>query len=754
MQEFTKTFWDIITDYSIEIPNIQRDYTYGRKSAETIRKKLISAIHLASTAEKPLHLDFVYGKLKGVDNYKLLDKNKQSINTLLGALKSYASNLHIDLDYTTKGISSTSADFITFIPLDGQQRLTTLFLIHWFLAKKTANKEALEKLKRFTYATRNSSRDFLKMLIEIDTELLEVDNSILSEIIETNEAFFTFWKKDPTVQSVLVVLDEINTHFNSADYQTAWTNLTEKNTVTFDFFNLDDFEQTDELYVKMNARGKHLTHFENFKAWLIKSHSASINVSDWRKKLDISWNDLFWNAKENGSTEIDLAYLKYFKRMFLGDYIKSNELTAINLGSIEILRLEKEINPLVIFEDSPVFAKNIDDYLQLLAYCSSNAYNFDFNQNFYEGKFDRLVFNDPENSTWWHETLYFAMTRYLIKVGGDATNLNAWKRVVSNLIYNTTIDTPKLYKGACNSILELLDIVHNKSIYEVLSSDDFTDKIDLIKTGLSRRQVTEEIKKAKRIIADPKNEWESLFVRLEKEKYFYGQIDFIFDLCADESIAEFERIGKKVSALFSEEVMKDNTCLLFRAFLTQKQDFFKNGSTFTYPSNDRGTVRNRNENWRKLINNDFLVIKSLINYQLFDEKNILNSLKNIIQNTPVNDKYLACIINSDKVLRYPDKNHIKKYDNAYYLLKTSRIFGYYVELFTYNWFMENSKLFKDGNVSYKYSITEAGLNKVGISIDEDTFIFFAKKRGCFKINTFENKEFDEIEEAYAFVLRK
>lgn len=77
---------------SIVIPKIQRDYAQGRSTLEAVRvrNKFLDALYNAVEGT-PITLDFVYGNI---------DKN--------GVLT----------------------------PLDGQQRLTTLFLLHWFAAKK------------------------------------------------------------------------------------------------------------------------------------------------------------------------------------------------------------------------------------------------------------------------------------------------------------------------------------------------------------------------------------------------------------------------------------------------------------------------------------------------------------------------------------------------------------------------------------------------------------------------------------------
>ena len=81
----------------IEIPIIQRDYAQGRtfSNVQRIRNRFLEAIYDALTNHKRMTLDFVYGEIE----------NKK------------------------------------FIPLDGQQRLTTLFLLHWYAAKKEYIKE-------------------------------------------------------------------------------------------------------------------------------------------------------------------------------------------------------------------------------------------------------------------------------------------------------------------------------------------------------------------------------------------------------------------------------------------------------------------------------------------------------------------------------------------------------------------------------------------------------------------------------------
>lgn len=738
------TFWELINECSIEIPTIQRDYTYGRESAKSICEKLIGSIlNSLKNDNQSLHLDFVYGKKLGVENFNELERNKNSIDTLLVSLKNYAENLNIEIDFETNQKNSSVAEVVTFIPLDGQQRLTSLFLIHWYVANLLKKEDAKKTLKRFRYATRSSSKEFLQFLVNHNFHF-ENKNNLLSESIENHEDFFTKWKKDPTVLGMLIVLDIIDEKFIEKQLEAikVWENLTTKDIVTFDFFDLDDFELTDELYLKMNARGKKLTHFENFKAWLNKNHSENIQIEDWKKKLDLDWNDLFWNEKALNESKIDTTYLQFFKNMFLGDYLLNENISEKD-ENIDLLRLNSEFNPISLFENSESFRVNINNYLVLLEYFSNSKVETLLNPLYYDvTNLNDFFFNKNQGLTWWHTTLNFAISRYIIANKNDLKYLNQWVRVISNLIYNTPIESPKLFTEAANAITKLIVRFQNRNIYNVLKELNASE-IDFF----AEKQKEEEIVKARLIDDEPIYDWENLFIELEFQNYFYGQIGFIFKLHESIDYKTFKENSRKVSLLFAEEIMKDYNYVLFRSLLTYGNCFFNGGNTLTYPTNLRGTLRNRNENWRKFFDNKLIFIKKLSDDISSSEVNILEKLKKIIKDYEDNSSYLGTLIKNSKLLKYPEKNHIRLYSNGYYLLKTSRIFGYYTELYTYNWFLKNEKN-NDFEISYRFGIGESNLTNTGLEVNKKYFIHFDKEANNFKIDLLEGKKFENIDEIF------
>ena len=84
------TYWDFIKENNIVIPIIQRDYAQGREGKEDLRKRFLGSLRNALSNSKELVLDFIYGM-----------QHKRGAQYLL-------------------------------VPLDGQQRLTTLWLLHWY----------------------------------------------------------------------------------------------------------------------------------------------------------------------------------------------------------------------------------------------------------------------------------------------------------------------------------------------------------------------------------------------------------------------------------------------------------------------------------------------------------------------------------------------------------------------------------------------------------------------------------------------
>ncbi|MCH5151698.1 MAG: DUF262 domain-containing protein [Clostridiales bacterium] len=279
------SFLELLKDsVQIVIPIIQRDYAQGRIDTigqslyQEVRENFIDQLKKALENDKPLVLDYIYGSLEN-------------------------------------GF---------FYPVDGQQRLTTLFLLHWYVGIKEKSLDTpcedtsyREMLKKFSYATRDTAQEFCLALCDMDFDFSNIED--LSKAIQNATSYFHAYDQDPTVQSMLVMLDKIHLEFKDTEHA-LWSRL---NNITFWCLYLEKFGLTDDLFVKMNARGKRLSRFDLFKAELesaldkrLKHESENIKLESaikrWQTNIDNAYLDYFWQEYGKDGAERNMFRLLMF----------------------------------------------------------------------------------------------------------------------------------------------------------------------------------------------------------------------------------------------------------------------------------------------------------------------------------------------------------------------------------------------------------------------------------------------------------
>lgn len=82
----------------------------------------------------------------------------------------------------------------------------------------------------------------------------------------------------------------------------------------------EEMPLSDDLYIKMNARGKPLTSFENFKAEVIKWVSEHISKEKsivFASKFDNEWTDIFWKkGLGNKVHNVDEVFYSFINRLY------------------------------------------------------------------------------------------------------------------------------------------------------------------------------------------------------------------------------------------------------------------------------------------------------------------------------------------------------------------------------------------------------------------------------------------------------
>ncbi|MDR2407461.1 MAG: DUF262 domain-containing protein, partial [Bacteroidales bacterium] len=259
------SFYKYAKNYATYIPIIQRDYVQGRKSDKEkhILRRFLEDILISLNNDTLLSLNFIYGTVE-----------QENI----------------------------------IYPIDGQQRLTTLYILHWFVALKSGHfSDFIANFGVFTYQTRNSAVEFFEAIREkqnIESILFEKIENIDNEI-KNLPWYKSLWSNDPTVNSVLECIKRMAEIFKNEDFAVWWSKLiSDSCPIFFQFIKVNDTSlnalETEShaasTYIKMNARGKPLSEFENAKALI---HSMGKVGESFVAKYDNAYIKLIENIAYN-----------------------------------------------------------------------------------------------------------------------------------------------------------------------------------------------------------------------------------------------------------------------------------------------------------------------------------------------------------------------------------------------------------------------------------------------------------------------
>jgi uncharacterized protein with ParB-like and HNH nuclease domain len=597
------TLFELLDKYTVEVPIVQRDYAQGRHDDHTkmVRDNLLKDMKSSILRRTPpLDLNFVYGK----------------------------------------------AESGKFIPVDGQQRLTTLFLLHLYAFHNDDSKTGL--LERFTYETRTSSRAFLEKLTQ---KRCTVFTSKLSPTkqIEDSEWFVSGWKYDPTIQSVLTMLDDIKVVFDDVENLAHSLANQEFKPVIFKFLEMEDLGMEDSLYIKLNARGKPLTPLENFKARLV-GRLQKLNHSftfEFEQLFDGKWTDLFWsNSKEN----FDQTYLTFFGGLLMNSEICKNDTNWSNTLDYEKISAE-------IYEAA----------FYTLNFISNNPNRVNIH---------RLVFNAlEEKRTYQDRVLFHAVSAYLYMAKGvDNGSFTQWIRILQNLTLNSQIDNDERYRSAINGINKLLD--NWNGLLEYFSKSGNI-------TGFNQEQINEERIKAQIILQN--EDFAPVIYNAEQHPYFSGQIRsalyFAKDNEGNYGKTLFLRYWEKISALFDEKKPKHGH-LLRRAMLTFGDYTLSVGEYKTLCVDDPNETSST-PSLKRLFSNCKNIVKRLLD-ELNSVDDFKSQLKIIVGNSTVpKTNWRYCFIRFPDLFEWMSNSHLRlrEINNEIFIIPNKASNGYIYSAF-------------------------------------------------------------------------
>lgn len=590
----------------VQVPMIQRDYAQGRKSEEAVRKRFLNSLFGALMQGSHLTLDFVYGSVQ-----------------MLG-----------EQPY--------------FVPLDGQQRLTTLFLLYWYIGNREleeAERAVLQaKLRRFSYATRNTARDFCEQLTGIDSILLTKPGAAIRNLTW----FYGSYRQDPTIQSMLEMLDAVHETYMDRGASSLFPGLAK---LTFYVLPLNGFDLSDELYIKMNARGKQLTGFENFKADLLNWLRAETNpyrlnfdelvttdsnamrfVDDFTSKLDTTWTDLFWREGRVDNS-VDVAYMRFWHRYLLAKhYIEAEPIPEEGRYLMDRDKGQDGDKG----QDKTVY-QGFAPYTRLLGKPGRMKAVYRL-LNILSEQYEaiKVAIEEAwgEQPAGWHllatpitqqqRILFLAVVLYVENNIFDQQALRHWLRVV----WNISMDPDMRSAEAMVTVMRVVErlSVGAGDIYSFLLEEECAEIVRTERSSFVKDRLAEERQKALLIQADCT--WEGVLLANEKHALFRGSVGFL--LLDNPSMEEFRHRAALAGLMFSgsgtQGYYQENH-LLMRATVSHAPDW---GFLFDLDMRDDA------DNWRLLLRRKTQVmhfIGQLVSMQ--DEQAVKDKLKYLVSQPSV-----------------------------------------------------------------------------------------------------------------------
>ena len=617
-----ETFWSVLSRYTISIPRMQRNYAQGRREIDVAQKRenLLNDIFDALSSKERLDLNFIYGNVTN-------DK---------------------------------------FIPIDGQQRLTTLFLLYWYFSVlgNKKNDDVVSILSKFTYETRDVTRQFCERLVKnVELDIPNLPKNDIVSAIKDYYWFFNDFEYDPSIDSMLVMLQAINDKVRKIGFDVCQDYfdllISDECPLCFLFLNIDDIGLTDEIYIKMNARGKPLTEFENFKAQLTNYLSSKDRTfaDEILAKINCEWSQFFWAIQyKSGKAVFDDQIMNFFKFYIFNDYICNNNSddatvrakirvtlnSLMNESTFEFTnRLFKdEFKKVYEFNnDSPVVNevtfKKLYKLLNALSHHYSANGNLQFvdrsqydKEYFKEDVFFTTIVNAPNFSGLGYESrvLLFAEYAFISKYSEDDGQFNRKRELTDWIRYIYNLSKAQLYNQQDDyyrSIRSINTMIESGAALNILAyASSMSELVYRQGRGFGFYDLQAKEESIKAYLMTRSNDWKDIIVEAEKS-YLDNQISSIINFSGieeeyDLNMNQFEATNPNeivVPHTFNLIAINQNKLDLFMEYLMKIETFFgKTGLKREYE--EQSIFR------RALLtfgqDNSYLLIKEGLNYSFLN----------------------------------------------------------------------------------------------------------------------------------------
>ena len=633
-----------LTDHNLDqivIPEIQRDYVW--REVNVI--KLLESIKLNADRQKSIS--------QTISDEQLNQLPPEAREILIRGLEDKKQFCNVGFIYAYFDPELAGR----FILIDGQQRMTTLFLL---LLSKCVQEGREDYFRRsyfqdgnlkFDYKVREEAHEFLYNFVN---HIL--DGNTLSEV-DDQHWFFNEYETDSTIGSLLrnyrIILDFIANNKISLEYIEDY--------IEFWYFDTNKSKQGEELYIYMNSRGVAVSANESIKANLLKGLSEK-EKHEWGIKWE-KWQDLFWKNRGQ-NLNADKGFEEFLKWIKIIEYIKHDSGKETQQAQINKLRDTRENKRIT---EEYFTLSGIENYFSSLNTILKFKNEINFELRWIAGQTEGIDY-----------IRLMPMLMYALKY--SECSLSDIKRF-SRFFYNITkFDT--LSKNPYVAAISVVNLTHH------FLNANHSDATDLIRFSsnksfeniLTQEEIIKLTLYAKR--PDDRTNIERAFWEAEDHKYCNGKIAFLLDYLEPQatlnniesfSYSEFKETFTNFKILFNQP---DD--IVRRTLLTKGDYSTYDGRTSTL-NGDRYSFIIEDWRWRQQFPNKNKVpfFKDLIqDYGLRKKKNpalsreqILNQIiaEFLIKYSGFDWRYYA--ISKPEVLAYCRQKFICFTENVVYLLQ-------------------------------------------------------------------------------------
>lgn len=686
----------------IIIPDLQRDYCWGNEDNDK------------GTGEKgELVTDFVNNLLGQFEEYQN-NQDKSSLN--LGLFYGYEVPAnHIQL-------------------CDGQQRLTTLYLLLGMINKKTIESKDNQltegkfrqhlisdfeykhddKEPYLNYAIRESSLYFLSDLVC----KFFIGNKDNVESVKSADWYFDCYNLDPSIQSMLKALGKIEKIYeekSSLEFLEFGEWLLNK--VTFLYFDMENRKNGEETFVVINTTGESLSSTQNLKPLVLQEKNTLFDNTKFKddgKGVDQCWEEIetwFWkNRNKEKNDTADAGFAEFLRWVSIIEQVDKDAPEEEKTGSI------KKLIQLILqgkhcdFPYKDISFETIYNYWKALKWIAEET-SLSFVKNYLSPAVNTDV--KGRNAIGQNDCfVLLPVLRFVYKnisnIESDTTKQRNAKRIYE--FFKNLIRIDNVSKAVNTLVGDTIKIVE----LILAKTGDLIDLIDpsVDVSGISKQLLTEEENRKLEILKNctNRNVVEEAFWKVQKHNIWSGEILPMIEWATNNGVFDLTNFNKYRDYAYewfpdNFETVEDS---VRRALLACKIDDYPNhyysGTNLSFGFKKEKPEKQKYNYWQYLIkiNKD--------KFKLFFDELIAGSTPDQIINKFNDSSYKwFSFIKHSELMSYCEQKNIQKWDNSYCLVKQHKATKYleletfclYLDYKSISIFEPKIALSKDDGIDYR-----------------------------------------------------